>query len=82
VGFEPTTFRLRGRTFPSDWTDLIGFSLLRLGALSIPLDPDGSRRIVWMIKRMIKGCRQKIGWQGKQTLNPPPHLLGLALTRC
>jgi hypothetical protein len=54
-GFEPSTFRLRGRSFPSDWTDLIGFSLLRLGALSIPLDPDGLLRIDWMIKRMIKG---------------------------
>jgi hypothetical protein len=28
--------------------------LLRLGASSIQADRDGSRRIIWMIKRMIK----------------------------
>jgi hypothetical protein len=35
-----------------------GFGLLRLGASSIWSDPDGSRWIVWMIKRMIKRGRQ------------------------
>jgi hypothetical protein len=37
--------------------DLVGYGricLLRLNASSIQADPDGSRRIVWMIKRMIK----------------------------
>jgi hypothetical protein len=28
-----------------------------LGAPSVQTDPDGSRRIVWMIKRMIKQGR-------------------------
>jgi hypothetical protein len=39
----------------SVWSAPDGSGLLRLGASSTPSDPDGSRRIVWMIKRMIKG---------------------------
>jgi hypothetical protein len=35
-----------------------GSGLLRLGTPSIASGPDGSRRIVWMIKRMIKQSRQ------------------------
>ena len=33
-----------------------GSGLLRLGASSIQTDPEGTRRIVWMTKRMIKPC--------------------------
>jgi hypothetical protein len=33
-----------------------GSSLLTLDASSVQTAPDGSKRIVWMIKRMIKGA--------------------------
>jgi hypothetical protein len=36
-----------------------------LEASSIQTALDGYRRIVWMINRMIKGPRQRIGWQDK-----------------
>ena len=39
----------------SIWSTPDESGLLRLDASSIQTDPDGSRRIVWMIKRMIKG---------------------------
>jgi hypothetical protein len=55
VGFEPTTFRLRVGCSASTWMASEGSSLLTLDALSVQTAPDGSRRIVWMIKRMIKG---------------------------
>jgi hypothetical protein len=32
-----------------------------LGASSIPSDPDGSRRIVWMIKRVARRQRDEPG---------------------
>jgi hypothetical protein len=35
----------------SIWSAPVGSGLLRLGESSIPTDPDGSRRIVWMIKQ-------------------------------
>ena len=38
--------------------DLVGsrpVCLLRLDASSIQTDPDGTRRIIWMIERMVKG---------------------------
>src|SRR6266508_1493979 len=54
VGFEPTTFRLRDGCSASIWTATDGSSLLTLDALSVQTAPDGSRRIVWMIKWMIK----------------------------
>jgi glyoxylase I family protein len=38
----------------SIWSAPDGSGLLRLGASSIQTDPDGPRRIVWMIKQMIK----------------------------
>ena len=60
VGFEPTTFRLRVGCSASIWTAPDGSSLLTLGALSVQTAPDGYKRIVWMIKRMIKGIRQRI----------------------
>jgi hypothetical protein len=53
---EPTTFRLRDGCSASIWTAPDGSSLLTLDAPSVQTDPDGYRRIVWMIKRMIKGC--------------------------
>jgi hypothetical protein len=34
-----------------------GSGLLTLEASSVQTDPDGSRRIVWMIRRMIKQAR-------------------------
>ena len=57
VGFEPTTFRLRVGCSASIWTAPDGSSLLTLDASSVQTAPDGYRRIVWMIKRMIKGIR-------------------------
>jgi hypothetical protein len=42
----------------SDWSAPVGSGLLTLDASSIQTDPDGSRRIVWMINRMIKQGRQ------------------------
>ena len=56
VGFEPTTFRLRDGCSASVWTAPDGSSLLTLDGPSVQTAPDGYRRIVWMIKRMIKGC--------------------------
>jgi hypothetical protein len=35
-----------------------GSALLTLGASSIPMGPEGTRRIVWMINEMIKQVRQ------------------------
>ena len=48
------TFRLRDGCSASTWTAPDGSSLLPLRASSIQTAPDGYRRIVWMIKRMIK----------------------------
>jgi hypothetical protein len=53
-GFEPSTFRLRVGCFASAWMAPEGSGLLTLEALSVQTAPDGSRRIVWMIKWMIK----------------------------
>jgi hypothetical protein len=55
-GFEPSTFRLRDGCSASIWTATDGSSLLTLDGPSVQTAPDGYRRIVWMIKRMIKGC--------------------------
>ena len=56
-GFEPTTFRLRDGCSQSAWTAADGSSLLTLDGPSVQTDPDGSRRIVWMINQMIKCLR-------------------------
>jgi hypothetical protein len=53
-GFEPSTFQLRDGCSAANWTDPDGSSLLTLDGSSIQTARDGSRRIVWMIKRMIK----------------------------
>jgi len=45
----------------SVWSAPDGSGLLTLDGSSVQTDPDGSRRIVWMIKRMIK--------QGKQIMS-------------
>ncbi len=37
----------------SAWMELIGFSLLTLGAASAWSDPDGTTRVDWMINGMI-----------------------------
>jgi hypothetical protein len=42
----------------SIWSAPDGSGLLTMGATSIQTDPEGTRRIVWMIKRMIKQGRQ------------------------
>ena len=47
-------FRLRDGCSASIWSASDGSSLLTLGASSVQTAPDGSRRIVWMIKWMIK----------------------------
>ena len=52
---KSTTFRLRDGCSASAWTAPDGSSLLTLDASSVQMAPDGSRRIIWMIKRMIKG---------------------------
>src|SRR6266545_5050124 len=52
VGFEPTTFRLRGRCFQSSRPAPVGFSLLTLDAASVWSGPDGSNWIVWMTMGM------------------------------
>src|SRR5215218_9126713 len=53
-GFEPPTARSVDWCSASVWSAPDGSRLLRLGPSSVQTDPDGSRRIVWMIKRMIK----------------------------
>jgi hypothetical protein len=52
------TIRSVGWCSASTWSAPDGSDLLTLGASSIPLGPEGSRRIVWMIKWMIKQGRQ------------------------
>jgi hypothetical protein len=66
VETEPTTFRLRDGCSASIWTAPDGSSLLTLGALSAQTAPDGYKRIVWMIKRMIKAHPTENRCQGKQ----------------
>jgi hypothetical protein len=56
-GFEPPTARSVARCFASIWSAPDGSGLLMLGASSVQTDREGSRRIVWMIKRMIKRIR-------------------------
>jgi hypothetical protein len=53
-GFEPPTARSVDWCSASIWSATDGSGLLTLGASSVQTDPDRSRRIVWMIKRMIK----------------------------
>src|SRR5512132_3991789 len=52
VGFEPTTFRLRGGTSQSDTSEGDGSSLLTWDTASIWSDPAGYGSIVWMTIRM------------------------------
>jgi hypothetical protein len=57
----PETLQIRSLML---YVDLVGTRpiwLLTLGAWPVQTDPDGFRRIVWMIKR-IRLC---VGWQGK-----------------
>jgi hypothetical protein len=53
-GFEPPTARSVAWCSASIWSAPAGSGLLTLDGSSIWSDPDGSRRIVWMINRMIK----------------------------
>jgi hypothetical protein len=43
-----------------------------LDASSVQTAPDGSRRIVWMIKRMIKPRGQRPRWSEHQTFHMLP----------
>ena len=56
-GFEPPTARSVAWCSASLWSAPDGNGLLTLDGSSVQTDPDGSRRIVWMIKRMIKQAR-------------------------
>ena len=56
-GFEPPTARSVAWCSASIWSAPDGSGLLRLDASSVQTDPVGSRRIAWMIKRMIKQAR-------------------------
>jgi hypothetical protein len=51
---QPTIFRLRDGCAASIWMAPDESSLLTLDAWSVQTAPDGCRRIVWMINRMIK----------------------------
>ena len=53
-GFEPPTARSVAWCSVSIWSAPDGSGLLTLGASSVQTAPEGSCRIVWMIKRMIK----------------------------
>jgi hypothetical protein len=55
-GFEPPTARSVDWCSASVWSAPDGSGLLTLGASSVQTAPEGSCRIVWMIKRMIKPC--------------------------
>jgi hypothetical protein len=50
-GFEPPTPRSVAWCSASTWTSPDRSGLLTLDALSVQRDPDGSCRIVWMIKQ-------------------------------
>jgi hypothetical protein len=56
-GFEPPTARSVAWCFASIWSGPGRSGLLTSEASSIQTDPDGSRRIVWMINRMINYAR-------------------------
>jgi hypothetical protein len=53
-GFEPPTARSVAWCSASVWSAPDGAGLLTLDGPSVKTAPDGYRRIVWMIKRMIK----------------------------
>src|SRR4030095_6199122 len=55
-GFEPPTARSVDWCSASVWSAPDGSGLVTLGASSVQTAPEGSCRIVWMIKRMIKPC--------------------------
>jgi hypothetical protein len=71
-GFEPSTFRLRDGCSASVWSAPDGSSLLTLEASSVQTAPDGSRPIVWMIKRMIKEhpTKNRMARQAAPILHP------------
>ena len=63
---QSAPFRLRDGCSTSIWTAPVGSGLLTSEALSVQTASDGCRRIVWMIKRMIKGHPTEHRCQGKQ----------------
>jgi hypothetical protein len=75
---EPTTFRLRDGCSASTWTAPDGSSLLTLPGSSVQTAPDGSRRIVWMIKWMIKAHPTKNRMPRRLT---PPQARSAVTTR-
>ena len=58
---------IRSRRSASIWSAPDGSGLLTLDASSVQTDPDGSRRIAWMINRMINDPRQSVGRQCKES---------------
>jgi hypothetical protein len=60
-GFEPPTARSVAWCSASIWSAPDGSGLLTLDASTIWSDPVGSRRIVWMINRMIKARDPSLG---------------------
>jgi hypothetical protein len=68
VGLELSTFRLRVGCLASIWSAPDGSSLLTWAASSVQTAPDGYRRIIWMIKRMIKGHPTKNRMPRRATL--------------
>src|SRR5215211_9359234 len=55
-GIRSPTARSVAWCSASIWSAPDGSGLLTLGASSVQTDPEGSCRILWMIKRMIKPC--------------------------
>jgi hypothetical protein len=76
-GFQPSTFRLRDGCSASNWTAPDGSSLLTWDGSSIQTVRDGSRRIVWMIKRMIK-CHPTENRMPRQARSPAVVSNGMA----
>jgi hypothetical protein len=70
-GFEPSTFRLRGRSYASNRMAPAGFSLLTLHVASVWPGPDRTPRVDWMTmahsirRRMLSTPVQPVrsGWR-------------------
>jgi hypothetical protein len=79
-GFEPPTARSVAWCSASIWSAPDGSGLLTLDGSSIWSDLDRSRRIVWMIKRMIKQVRQFQRAQSTSDRLPREASPGLVVT--
>jgi hypothetical protein len=56
---------------------LVGSRRIWPAQVGWPVGPDGYRRIVWMIKRMIKAHPTENRMARQAALDPQPHLFGL-----